>query len=204
MTNGKRMQRLKDLMKHRTTVEEGLTLYQVFCEVYPDIVEEYHDGKRDEEGVATLDYIFRVKYNTCTSQVIKRLGRTDDDFRWLSRVPCKDDRGKIKEYRIVNIKPGEVGSYGYNLLTEVNDFWLKHKDGTIRGLERARRCVQQAAYITEKEHDEAIKQRFEEIEMIQSGVIDDPDEYFRGKKTRLSIQKRKARLESKATERSKK
>jgi hypothetical protein len=79
-------------MKHRTTLEQGLTLYKVFCEVYPDIVEEYHDGKRDEEGVATLDYIYRTKYNTCTRQLIKRLRKTDDDFRWLSPVPYKDEK----------------------------------------------------------------------------------------------------------------
>ena len=82
MTSGKRIQWLRDLMKHRTTIEQGLTSRQIFTEVYSDIVEEYHNGKRNEEGVATLDYIYRVKYNTCTSQVIKRLRRTDDDFRW--------------------------------------------------------------------------------------------------------------------------
>jgi hypothetical protein len=37
--------------------------------------------------------------------------------------------------------------------------------------------------MSEQEHDEAIKQRLEEHEMIQSGVIDDLDEYFSGKKT---------------------
>ena len=35
------IQRLKDLMKDRTTVEQGLTSRQVFNEVYFDIVEEY-------------------------------------------------------------------------------------------------------------------------------------------------------------------
>jgi hypothetical protein len=60
-----------------------------------------------------------------------------DEFRWLSLVPCKDERGKIKEYRYVNIRVGEYGSYGYNLLTEVNAFWHKHAQGSLRGLEKA-------------------------------------------------------------------
>jgi hypothetical protein len=197
----RRQEKLKNLMKDRNTTERGLTLYQVFCEVYPDIVEEYTPGKRDEYGVETVEYVYQERYQSYTRRLIKHLRKTDDAFRWLSPVPCKDQRGKIKEYKYVNIKPGKVGSYGYNLLTEANDFWNKHKEGTLRGLERTRRRIRQILYISEQEHEEVIKQQHEENEMVQSGVIDDPDEYFSGKKTRRSIQKHKNRLvKNKTTE----
>ena len=35
-----RKQKFKDLMRNRTTVEQGLTFRQIFC-VYPDMVENY-------------------------------------------------------------------------------------------------------------------------------------------------------------------
>jgi hypothetical protein len=194
----RRQEKLKSLMKDRNTTDEGLTLYQVFCEVYPDIVEEYTPGKWDEYGgFETLDYTFRNKYNLYTRNLIKHLRKTDDAFRHLLPVPCKDQRGKIKEYRYVNIEPGEFESYGYNLLTEVTDFWQKHAKSTLRGLERSRRRILQIAYTSEHENKEAISRMLEENRMIQSSEIDDPDEYFIGKKTNRRIQKRKDRLAKK-------
>jgi hypothetical protein len=41
MTN--KIQRLKDLMKNRTTLEQGLTNKHVFNELYSNLVEQYHD-----------------------------------------------------------------------------------------------------------------------------------------------------------------
>jgi hypothetical protein len=35
----KRTQPLKDLMRNRTELEQGLTMFQMFCEVFPDIVD---------------------------------------------------------------------------------------------------------------------------------------------------------------------
>ena len=98
----RRREKLKSLMKDRNTIEEGLTLYQVFCEVYPDIVEEYTPGKWDKYGgFETLDHVYRDKYHLYTRRLIKHLRKTDDAFRWLFPVPCKDNKGKIKEYRYV-------------------------------------------------------------------------------------------------------
>ncbi len=193
----KRQERLKSLMRDRNTIEQGLTLYQVFCEVYPDIVEEYRYGKRDEYGVETIEYVFREKYNLYTSRLIKHLRKADDAFRWLFAVPHKDERRKIKEYVYVNIKPGEPGSYGFQLLEEVNALWTKHAKETIKGMERTHRRLEQLAHVSLQENDEALNQVLEENKMIQDGVIDDPEEYFEGKKTRLSIQKRKYRLATK-------
>jgi hypothetical protein len=161
----KRVQRLKDLMKHRTTVEEGLTSRQVFNEVYFDIVEEYHDKKWDSTGESQLEdqYQERRKY---LARVIKRLQKTDE-FRWLSLVPCKNESGKIKEYRYVNVKPGEVGSYGYNLLSEVNAFWHKHAVGSLKGLERKQERLQHIAEMSEEEIErlqKSLDARMAEIE----------------------------------------
>jgi hypothetical protein len=58
-----RKQRLKDLMKERTTVEQGLTLRQIFCEVYSDVVEECHVKKWDT-GQSMLDDQYLEKKRT--------------------------------------------------------------------------------------------------------------------------------------------
>lgn len=154
MTN--RQARLKNLMRDRNTVDQGLTLYQVFCEVYPDIVEEYTPGKRDEYGVETVEYVFRNKYyDSYTRRLIKQLRKTDDDFRWLSLVPCKNEKGKIKEYRYVNIKT--KNSYGEELLTEVNAFWSKHSKGTQKGFEDAMKRIEFLSQIPAEEIKRSIK-----------------------------------------------
>jgi hypothetical protein len=49
-----RKQKLKDLMKNRTTVEEGLTVRQIFNEIYSDVFEEYCD-KKDDTGQPMLE-----------------------------------------------------------------------------------------------------------------------------------------------------
>ena len=80
MTRG-RKQKLRDLMINRETTEQGLNLFQVFCEVYPDIIEEYTPGKRDEYGIETVEYVYRIKYHLYTRRLIKSLVRSDDAFR---------------------------------------------------------------------------------------------------------------------------
>ena len=37
----KRAQPFKDLMRDRTTVEQGLTLWEIFSRVYSDVIDEY-------------------------------------------------------------------------------------------------------------------------------------------------------------------
>jgi hypothetical protein len=101
-----RKQILKDLMRDRITVEQGLTLNQIFCEVYSDVVEKYllsskersvSDDFDDNDNVAKqieyygggeggYSYYWKTAY---LRRVIKQLRKTDDDFRWLSVLPVK-------------------------------------------------------------------------------------------------------------------
>ena len=116
-----RQRRLMDLMRHRTTVEQGLTSMQVFKEMYYDLVEHY--DKKVYYGM--MDYLHNRKEKHIKRSVNRLQKR--DEFRWLSLVPLKDKKtDRIREFRWVNIKVGEYGSYGYNLLTEVNRFWTEY------------------------------------------------------------------------------
>ena len=45
-------------MRDRTTLDQGLTINQIYCEVFPDIVEEYiHDTRSKEEKLIQLSHI---------------------------------------------------------------------------------------------------------------------------------------------------
>lgn len=167
----KRQERLKNLMKDRNATEQGLTLYQIFCEVYPDVVEEYRNGKRDEYGVETVEYVFRNKYNLYTRRMIKHLRRTDDGFRWLSPVPCKDERGKIKEYRYVNIKARNPDGSDNQFLTGVNAFWLKRAESRIKGIERIRNRLKMISQMTEEEFNKKRTLFLASLE-YENGILD--------------------------------
>ena len=84
--------------------------------------------------------------------LIKHIRKTDDDFRWLSCVPCKNEQGKIKQYRWVNIKARESDGSDSKLLEEVNAFWHKHAVAAIKGLERKQKRMRMLAEMTEEQH----------------------------------------------------
>lgn len=71
-----KMQRLKDLMKLRTTLEQGLTARQLFNELYIDLVEQYHDKQSGIEGMSELELTYRLQKNRVTKLVkMVRVGR---------------------------------------------------------------------------------------------------------------------------------
>ena len=75
--------------------------------------------------ISTYDWYLYDKKKKRIDLTVRRLQKKDE-IRWLSLVPCKDKTtGRVKEFRYVNIKVGEYGSCGYNLLTEVNAFWSR-------------------------------------------------------------------------------
>lgn len=151
-----RQQRLMDLMRHRTTVEQGITPMQIFKEIYYDLFEHY--DKKVYHGM--IDYLYDKKHRRITLTV-KRLQKKDE-FRWLSLVPCKDKTtSRIKEFRYVNIKPGEYGSSGYKLLDEVHDFW-----------ERIYHLRKHPEDITEEERQEARDAIVEQNGRIQSEITE--------------------------------
>jgi hypothetical protein len=102
-----------------------------------------------------LEYLFDKKQKHI-ELTVRRLQKKDE-FRWLSLVPVKDKvTGRVIEGRYVNIKVGAYGSYGYNLLTETNEFWS-----------RVYHLRKHPEDITEEERQEAIDMVLEENEMIQ-------------------------------------
>ena len=109
---------------------------QILGEVYPDVVEQYHDKVITTAGGETfpqLDELYHSKYKKYLRSVIRQIRESNDDFRWLSCVPYKDEKGKIKDYVYVNIKAST--QEGEELLSEVNEFWLKHIQATYDGLQ---------------------------------------------------------------------
>src|SRR5215469_3085082 len=140
MRNKTRKQKFKDLMRYRTTLEQGLTLKQIFCEVYDDVFERiFGQGPR---------YVMCPKFNSWSEfrrrsgiyrdstkylkRIMKEVRKTDDDFRWLSAsMPIRTNKidkttGKKTppyiEYRYVNIKASETPE----LLSEINAYRAKH------------------------------------------------------------------------------
>jgi hypothetical protein len=72
--------------------------------------------------------------------MIKRVRKTDDEFRWLSIMPVKRNEvnkttgKKVRpylEYRYINIKASETPE----LLEQVNGIWRRHTEACIKGLE---------------------------------------------------------------------
>jgi hypothetical protein len=137
-----RMDRLKNLMKDRTTVEQGLTLRQMFNQVYDD--KKYDKGK--------FRYLKRV---------IKGLRKTDE-FRWLSIMPVKRNEvnkygKKVRpyiEHRYININAGKTPE----LLEEANKIWLKHAEACLKGVENSQASLERIASIPEEQMKQSQKQ----------------------------------------------
>jgi hypothetical protein len=146
-----RKQKFKDLMKHRTTVEQGLTFKQIFCEVYSDVVEKYTyrnpDLDRSEFNAYAGDILGLVEYEGQYGKIrylkgmIKQVRKKDDEFRWLSIMPLKRNEvdkttgRKVRpylEYRYINLNASKTPE----LLEEVNKIWEKHSRACHEGLER--------------------------------------------------------------------
>jgi hypothetical protein len=146
-----RKQRFKDLMRYRTTVEQGLTFNQIFCEVYQIPVEKYTyrnpDLGRSELDVHGGNILEAIAYKDDSAygkikylrRMIKQVRKTDDEFRWLSILPVKrnqvDKYGKkvrpYLEYKYINI----IASQSPELLEQVNAIWAKHAEGCLKGIE---------------------------------------------------------------------
>ena len=60
---------LKDLMRNRTTVEQGLTLWEIFFHVYSDVVNEFHD----ENALDPSSYNLLGCYSPIYDMYIRRL-----------------------------------------------------------------------------------------------------------------------------------
>src|SRR5919197_741665 len=105
--------KLKELLRYRTTLEKGLTIRQIYWEIYPQ-----------EEDPHDYDYYERVKY---LKNIMRHLRRTDDDFRWLSlSMPIKLENAKkppFVEYRYINIKASQTPE----LLEQINAYWYKRE-----------------------------------------------------------------------------
>jgi hypothetical protein len=148
-----RKQRFKNLMKDRTTVEQGLTFNQIFCEVYQISIEKYTyrnpDLGRSELDAHGGNILAAIAYKDdrvygkirYLKRMIKQVRKTDDEFRWLSIMPVKRNEinkttgKKVRpylEYRYINIKASETP----DLLEQVNGIWRRHVEACIKGLER--------------------------------------------------------------------
>lgn len=121
-------------------------IQQIFCEVYPDVVEKY-TYKNPDLGRSELDLldgdIIKIIMNQSDysdyykigylKRLIKQLRSTDDDFRWLSVLPpikrnetYRDKYGnsiknKVRpyvEYKYLNIKASQTPE----LLEETNRY----------------------------------------------------------------------------------
>jgi len=104
-------------MRYRTTLEQGLTSKQLFYELCHDLVEQYHDKPSGYKGMSKLELQYFVCRNRIT-ELIKRLKRSDDEFRWLSSVGYRVEKDKMQEYRYVNLKPGSDSSSESNRLRD--------------------------------------------------------------------------------------
>lgn len=151
-----RKQKFKELMKNRTTVEQGLTFKQIFCEVYSDLVEEYAIRNESYDTGQAIDYTDDPSYEgkeRYLRRMMRKIRKTDDDFRWLSIMPVKRNEvnkttgKKVRpylEYRYINIKASETPE----LLDQVNKIWLKHIEGVLRGIRRKQLKIRAIAEMT--------------------------------------------------------
>ena len=103
-TKTTRKQRFKNLMKDRTTVEQGLTFNQIFCEVYQIPIEKYtyrnpdlgrseldaHGGNILVEGIEkyvliiskTPSHNFTMYSKICHPREFFRFGDTSGTYRF--------------------------------------------------------------------------------------------------------------------------
>jgi hypothetical protein len=135
----KRKQRFKDLMRHRNTLEQGLTFKQIFYEVYSELAEQY--AGKDWSHLPIDDPIFsKIAY---LKKVMRQARKRDDDFRWLSaskpiKTGNKRWQGPPYEYRYINIKASGTPE----LLSEINAYWEKRLNAIIAGAERKHQRLQ--------------------------------------------------------------
>ena len=161
--------KIKNLMRHRTTLEQGLTARQIFNELHADLVEQYHDQPSASGGKSELDLMYLVYGRNRVLQLVTRLRNSDDEFRWLCPVPLQDGRGKIREYRYVNLKPGnDTSTEGYRLLDESLDRkekWNKtHEKRIQRTYEINMRSEEERAQLHEIELARRRLRKFEKEE----------------------------------------
>ena len=126
-----------------------------FKEVYPDIVEKQRIT--DPDPSCNLLWHYHPRYFKYMRNLVKHVRKTDDDFRWLSPIPCRDERGKIKEYRYVNIKARNPDGSDSKLLEEVNEFWSKRIHAQIEASERKIKKLEMLAKMTEEQHEKELK-----------------------------------------------
>ena len=148
----------KDLMRNRTTLEQGLTFSQIFCEVYLDLIQKYNIHIKYDLSKSDFEYggcnvirqmewhgeEYKIQY---LRRMIKQVRKTDDEFKWLSIMPVKrnqvDKYGKkvrpYLEYRYINIKASETPE----LLEKANEIQLKHIEGCKAGLKRMNQRIRE-------------------------------------------------------------
>ena len=147
----KRKQRLQDLMKDRTTIDQGLTLRQIFKEVYQDVITKYpneYDLEEDYQG----------RYQKYLRRIIRKITRTDIDFKRLLCIPCKDERGKIKQYVWVRLIDSSYNHpYDCELINEACDFWDRKLKAQIQSYERKRKKLEHLAQMSEEEYNKDIE-----------------------------------------------
>jgi hypothetical protein len=124
----------KDLMRYRTTEDQGLTLKQIFCEVYSDFIE-----KHATDGQIYSDYRYDPLYRAKVSylkKIIKQVKKTDDDFRWLSVLPVKKISEEVDHPITITTRNNKINSYieyiyinvkasKTELLEHINEIWRK-------------------------------------------------------------------------------
>jgi hypothetical protein len=145
-----RKQKFKDLMKDRRTEDQGLTIKQIFCEVYPDLIElqmgKYPWFDPTKASGFDLENEFEPQFRYL-KRMIKQTKRTDFDFRWLSVLPVKRNEVDPKtgkkvrpylEYKYINIKASETPE----LLSKVNEIWTRRNKAVLEGLYRLKKRLE--------------------------------------------------------------
>jgi hypothetical protein len=165
-----RKQILKDLMRYRTTEDQGLTLKQIFFEVYSDFVEKYTTtATTNQESYDYLDdrsYYAKISY---IRRMIRQVKRTDNDFRWLSVLPVKISKidpitgnkvGKSYiEHRYINVKASKTPE----LLEEIDEIWRNRT-------RKRHETIQKRAYFLERYFEEITMKEEEEEEEKRKAV----------------------------------
>ncbi len=145
-----RKQKFKDLMKDRRTEDQGLTIKQIFCEVYPDLIElemsKYPWFDPSTASGFDLENEFEPQFRYL-KRMIKQTRKTNFDFRWLSVLPVKRNEVDPKtgkkvrpylEYKYINIKASETPE----LLSKVNEIWSRRNKAVLEGLYRLKKRLE--------------------------------------------------------------
>jgi hypothetical protein len=197
-----RKQKFKDLMRNRTTVEQGLTFKQIFCEVYSDLVEKHASKNRNYDTGQVYDYNDDPSYEgkaIYLRRMMKQVRKTDDDFRWLSIMPVKRNEvnkttgKKVRpylEYRYINIKALETPE----LLDQVNKIWLKHAKGCFRGLQKKQQILRD---IAEKNSTPEGQRQYNMMQDVAVNSILLEVDFLRGRNGNVEIDKMVSELKRK-------